>query len=84
MEFLKRLFGGRKGSGSSAQEPAVCPRLEHLSGYYGPEYWCDLGTQRVKIASLISSYGDIRPDHVEQYCKGRYKNCPVYRGVISG
>jgi hypothetical protein len=84
MGFLKRLFGGRQGAGSPAQEPVVCPRLEHLSGYYGPEYWCDLGTQRVKIASLISSYRDIGPDHVERYCKGRYKDCPVYRGTVSG
>ena len=83
MGFLKR-FLGRKGAGSPAQEPVVCPRLEHLAGYYGPEYWCDLGEQRVKIASLISSYRDIGPDHVERCCKGRYQDCPVYRGTMSG
>jgi|GEM_PF-6528590 len=84
MGFFKRLFGGTKGQGadSATREPAVCPRLEKLSGYYGPEYWCDLGRERVKIASLIFSYEDIGPDHVEQCCKGGYKKCPVYRGVI--
>lgn len=84
MGFLKRLFQGRKGTSRSVQEPAICPRLEHLSGYSGREYWCDLGTRRVKVASLISSYRDIGPDHVEQYCRGRYRDCPVYRGVSSG
>ena len=85
MDFLKKFFGGEKGHGSSSatKKPKVCPKLEQLSGYSEREYWCDLGRERVKISWLIYSYGDLEPDHLEQYCKGQYKKCLVYRGVIS-
>lgn len=69
MSFLRNLFKPKN------PEPAVCPNLEYLSS----EHWCDLGHQRVKIAHMAFTYSDIRLDHVERVCNGKYKSCPLFQ-----
>lgn len=69
MAFLRKLFKTKEPM------PASCPNLETLSG----EFWCDMGQQRVKIAHLAFSYADVRSDHVERICKGKYASCPIYQ-----
>jgi hypothetical protein len=68
MSFLQRIFKAKDPI------PAICPNSEYLSS----DYWCDLGSSRVRIASLSYTYGDIGPEHAERVCKGKYKSCPLY------
>jgi len=68
MSFLQRIFKAKDPI------PAICPNSEYLSG----DYWCDLGSSRVRIASLSYTYSDIGPEHAERVCKGKYTGCPLY------
>jgi len=69
MSFLKSLFKPKEN------EPTICPNSEFLSG----GYWCDLGQERVRITNLAFTYPEIKPDHVERVCNGKYKSCPLYQ-----
>ena len=72
MDIFRKLFKPK------APMPATCPNSEYLS----ENYWCDMGHQRVRISNLAFTYADIKPDHVERVCKGRYTSCPLYQASL--
>ena len=71
--FVVRHRSKRNGSGGSGAGRA-CPNSEYLDN----DYWCDLGSRRLRISHLSVAYGDIRPDHAERVCKGAYRSCPLF------
>lgn len=71
MGLFSRLVGGAGGGDS---RPRQCPYF--LSTTVG--VYCDVpGTpQRVP---LIEGLGGISADHIDRFCRGSFKSCPLYR-----